>query len=121
MINEQSSSGKRQPLMKKARPISKQKALTGFQPVIKRSFLNAVRLERELVSDLNEYPFALPAIRHLHRLEFHPAVTFFIGENGSGKSTLLEAIAVKLGYHVTKDFLNCHERMLEMLLTAEDD
>jgi len=52
----------------------------------------------------------VPAIRHLHRLEFHPAVTFFIGENGSGKST-----------HVTKDFLNRHERMLEMLLTAEDD
>ena len=41
----------------------------------------------------------MPAIRHLHRLEFHPAVTFFIGENGSGKSTLLEAIAVKLGYN----------------------
>ena len=40
----------------------------------------------------------MPSIRHLARLEFHPAVTFFVGENGSGKSTLLEAIAVKAGF-----------------------
>lgn len=90
--------------MKKVRAISKQKDLSGFQhkvsePIIKRSFLNAVRLERDLVTDFGEYPFSIPAVRHLHRLEFHPAVTFFIGENGSGKSTLLEAIAVKFGYN----------------------
>ncbi len=70
-----------------------------MQPVIKRSFVNAVRLERDRVPDFNEYPFCIPSIRHLDRLEFHPAATFFIGENGSGKSTLLEAIAVKLGYN----------------------
>jgi predicted ATPase len=70
-----------------------------MQPVIKRSFVNAVRLERDRVPDFGEYPFCIPSIRHLDRLEFHPAVTFFIGENGSGKSTLLEAIAVKLGYN----------------------
>lgn len=69
------------------------------ETVIKRSFLNAVRLERDAVNNFDEYPFCVPAIRHLHRLEFHPAVTFFIGENGSGKSTLLEAIAVKLGFN----------------------
>ncbi len=67
--------------------------------IIKRSFLNAVRLERERVASFDEYPFSIPAVRHLERLEFHPAVTFFIGENGSGKSTLLEAIAVKLGFN----------------------
>ena len=44
------------------------------------------------------FPFDLPAFRSLRRLEFHPAVTFFIGENGSGKSTLLEALAVKSGF-----------------------
>src|SRR5690606_5957148 len=27
-------------------------------------------------------------------LDFHPKITYFVGENGSGKSTLLEAIAV---------------------------
>jgi predicted ATPase len=67
--------------------------------IIKRSFLNAVRLERQLVESFNEYPFCIPAVRHLQRLEFHPAVTFFVGENGSGKSTLLEALAVKLGFN----------------------
>lgn len=66
---------------------------------IKRSLLNAVRLECDLVPNFDEYPFGIPAIRLLQRLEFHPAVTFFIGENGSGKSTLLEALAIKLGYN----------------------
>jgi len=50
------------------------------------------------VENFDEYPFCIPAIRHLDRLEFHPAVTFFVGENGAGKSTLLEAIAVKIGF-----------------------
>lgn len=63
-----------------------------------RRYFEAVRLEREAVSGFDGYPFSIPSIRHLHRLEFHPAVTFFIGENGSGKSTLLEAIAVKAGF-----------------------
>jgi predicted ATPase len=30
-------------------------------------------------------------------LDFHPRVTFLVGENGTGKSTLLEAIAVACG------------------------
>ncbi|WP_318460481.1 AAA family ATPase [Photobacterium leiognathi] len=30
-------------------------------------------------------------------IEFHPDVTFFVGENGAGKSTLIEAIAVAMG------------------------
>lgn len=90
--------------MKKALSICKQKDQTGFggkppEPIIKRTFLNAVRLERDSVPNFDEYPFSVLAIRHLERLEFHPAVTFFIGENGSGKSTLLEAIAVKYGYN----------------------
>ena len=67
--------------------------------IIKRLFLTAVRLEREALKSFDEYPFSVPAIRHLGRMEFHPAVTFFIGENGSGKSTLLEAIALKLGFN----------------------
>jgi predicted ATPase len=66
--------------------------------IIPRSFLNAVRLERGMIKNFDEYPFCVPAIRHLHSLEFHPAVTFFVGENGSGKSTLLEALAVKVGF-----------------------
>ena len=61
-------------------------------------YFEALRLERDRVTSFAEYPFAIPSIRHLGRLEFHPAITFFIGENGSGKSTLLEAIAVKAGF-----------------------
>lgn len=63
-----------------------------------RRYFEAVRLERDAVGSFDEYPFSIPSIRHLHRLEFHPAITFFIGENGSGKSTLLEAIAIKAGF-----------------------
>ncbi len=62
-----------------------------------RHFVLDVTLLRERVPSFAAYPFHIPAIRHLHRLEFHPAVTFLVGENGSGKSTLLEALAVKMG------------------------
>ena len=65
----------------------------------KGGFLNAVRLNRDEVDDFTVYPFAIPAIRELERLVFHPAVTFFVGENGSGKSTLLEALAVRCGFN----------------------
>lgn len=44
-----------------------------------------------------EYPFSLPVAQHLTTLEFHPQVTYLIGDNGAGKSTLLEAIAVASG------------------------
>lgn len=56
-----------------------------------------IELVREKVSSFDEYPFSIPAVRQLNRLELHPKVTFFVGENGSGKSTLVEAIAVALG------------------------
>ena len=62
-------------------------------------YLLEVRLRRELVTSFDEYPFAVPVIRGLHTLAFHPAVTFLVGENGSGKSTLLEAIAVAAGFN----------------------
>ncbi len=44
------------------------------------------------------FPLNIAAFRDLERLDFHPAITFFIGENGTGKSTLLEALAVKAGF-----------------------
>ena len=80
-----------------------QKSLTGLGQTLgskpsPRRYLEAVRLERDKVAEFESYPFSIPSIRHLTRLEFHPAVTFFVGENGSGKSTLLEAIAVKAGF-----------------------
>lgn len=44
------------------------------------------------------YPFNVPAVREMPNIEFHPNVTFFVGENGSGKSTVLEGIALALGF-----------------------
>lgn len=62
-------------------------------------YLRQIRLKREDIPSFDHYPFALPAVRHLEALDFHPRITFFIGENGSGKSTLLEAIAVAMGFN----------------------
>src|SRR5438128_11973078 len=62
-------------------------------------YVHEVCLLRDRVPSFDKYPFSLPAIRHLDRLELHPKVTYFIGENGIGKSTLLEAIAVAWGFN----------------------
>ena len=66
-----------------------------------------IKLKRKAVPTFDRYPFSLAAVRNLDVLEFHPHVTFLIGENGSGKSTLLEAIAVSFGFNPeggTKNF-----------------
>jgi predicted ATPase len=44
-------------------------------------------------SEAQGFPFNLPLVQALDKLEFTTPVTFFVGENGTGKSTLLEAIA----------------------------
>lgn len=63
------------------------------------SFLRSVVLKRDSIADFSKYPFSIPAVRHLDTFNFHPHVTFFVGENGSGKSTLVEAIAVAAGFN----------------------
>ncbi len=60
-------------------------------------YLLYLEVVRDRVTDPNRYPYCLPALRGLDTLEFHPKVTFLLGENGSGKSTLLEAIAMAWG------------------------
>jgi predicted ATPase len=75
--------------------------------VVMEQYVREVKLRRERVSSFDQYPFSLPAVRNLHTLALHPAVTFIVGENGSGKSTLLEAIAVAWGFNPeggTKNF-----------------
>jgi predicted ATPase len=47
--------------------------------------------------DEDAYPFSIPAIAALDRLQTAPGVTFIVGENGSGKSTLVEAVAISAG------------------------
>ena len=65
-------------------------------PTVPGIFLQAVARDRDrtLGPPPQDYPFSVPAIRHLTALTFDAPVTFFVGENGYGKSTLLEAIAV---------------------------
>lgn len=62
-------------------------------------YLRSIKLLRDKVADFNQYPFSLPIFRNLEDLDFHPRVTFIIGENGTGKSTLLEAIAIAWGFN----------------------
>lgn len=62
-------------------------------------FLRTVQLLREEVPSFDEFPFSIPAIRTLDRLDLDPGVTFLVGENGSGKSTLIEAIAGAAGFN----------------------
>lgn len=62
-------------------------------------FLKRITLLREDIKSYNVYPFSIPTIRTLDRLDLKSKVTFFVGENGSGKSTLLESIADKCGFN----------------------
>jgi predicted ATPase len=62
-------------------------------------YLLGAKLLRDKVPSFDKYPFSLPVINSLETIEFHPKVTFFVGENGTGKSTLLEAIATAWGFN----------------------
>src|SRR6059036_2380113 len=66
-------------------------------PTVPGIFIQAVARERVLGAAPQDYPYSVPAIRHITELRFTTPVTFFVGENGSGKSTLLEGIAVAFG------------------------
>ena len=62
-------------------------------------FLRHIELRRDDVPSWSAYPFSIPAVAKLGRLELSPSVTFLVGENGSGKSTLIEALAIKAGFN----------------------
>jgi predicted ATPase len=55
--------------------------------------LKSIRIVKPEAGWRAEYPFSVPIVRSLERIEFTSPVTFFVGENGSGKSALLEALA----------------------------
>lgn len=63
-----------------------------------RPYLRKIRVDWNSVEEKDRYPYSIPAIASLGELEFHPDVTFIVGENGSGKSTLIEAIALAMGF-----------------------
>ncbi len=66
---------------------------TYLMPYIKHIEILEARRNAEV------FPFYLPSIQSIRKLELHPTINFFVGENGSGKSTLLEAIAVSCGFN----------------------
>ena len=63
-----------------------------------KPYLLHASLYPDVEPNYDEYPFSVPAVHEIGNIEFHPNVTFFVGENGSGKSTVLEALAVALGF-----------------------
>lgn len=63
-----------------------------------KPYLQQVSIRQDAGIEFDHYPYDVPSVRGLGQLNFHPDVTFFVGENGSGKSTILEGIAVALGY-----------------------
>jgi predicted ATPase len=78
--------------------------------LVPKPYLREISLKRDKVSDPTQYPFTIPAVRHLDVLRFDPDVTFLVGENGTGKSTLLEAVSLALGFNAeggTKNFNFC--------------
>ena len=71
------------------------------------TYIREVKINKEKIENINEYPLSLQIINDLDKLKMPPKVTFIVGENGSGKSTLLEAIAVSYGFNPeggTKNF-----------------
>ncbi|MEB0012852.1 AAA family ATPase [Glaciimonas sp. Gout2] len=64
-----------------------------------KPYLRALKIDPVKEIDFDAYPFCIPAVRELEKLDFHADVTFLVGENGAGKSTLLEAMAVAWGFN----------------------
>src|SRR5438105_4341636 len=64
---------------------------SSIMSVRKHPYLISATFRPDVQLDYEKYPFNIPAVRDLPNIEFHPNVTFFVGENGSGKSTILEA------------------------------
>ena len=63
-----------------------------------RPYLLNASIRPDADVDYRSYPFNIAGVREIANIEFHPHVTFFVGENGSGKSTVMEGIAVALGF-----------------------
>jgi predicted ATPase len=67
-------------------------------PIAVRPYLQRVSFKPDAALDFDSYPLDIPAVREIESIDFHPDVTFFVGENGSGKSTVLESIAMAMGF-----------------------
>lgn len=61
-------------------------------------YVRSVQIKSFEHIDWSIYPYNIPTVNDLEKIEFHPKVTFFVGDNGSGKSTILEGLALALGF-----------------------
>src|SRR6202011_5930656 len=59
-------------------------------------FLTGIR-RAGVLREPDRFPFTIPLLRGLDRLDLRARVTFLVGENGCGKSTLLEGLAAGVG------------------------
>jgi predicted ATPase len=95
--------------------------------MLSKQYLRSVELKNPDTTKSKEiYPFGLPVVQHLNQINFHPKVTFLVGENGTGKSTLLEAIAIAFGFNPeggSKNFMfsthNSHSELSEEILLVK--
>ena len=67
--------------------------------MINEQYIISFELLKDRITSFKEYPFNLPVVKCLDKIELHRNATFFVGENGTGKSTLLEALAVQYGFN----------------------
>jgi len=74
--------------------------------MLKTHFLTRVSLREDDIESFDKYPLSLPFLKTFDGLNFHPSVTFIVGENGSGKSTLLEGLAVAWGFNAEGGTIN---------------
>ncbi len=74
----------------------------------------------DAVIDFDAYPFNIPAVREIGNIDFHPNVTFFVGENGSGKSTVMEGLAVALGFGAEGGTKNVQIRTADSISPLHD-
>lgn len=72
----------------------------------KNPYVRSLHIKSPELLDWASYPYNIPTVNDLEKIQFHPQVTFFVGENGSGKSTILEAIALALGFSEEGGTLN---------------
>lgn len=56
--------------------------------------LLSVNFGRNTTTRRNGFPFNIPALSAVERIDFNAPVTLLVGENGCGKSSLLEALAI---------------------------
>ncbi|MGZ4271373.1 MAG: hypothetical protein ACXVFT_18505 [Solirubrobacteraceae bacterium] len=73
------------------------------------TFVRSFELVPERAGEADAYPWSLPVVRGLERLEPDPGVTFLVGENGSGRYDDLDDV------RLTRSFLDDPQRFLRHL------